>query len=166
MGAAEQPYRPADLGVAGELGGEGAPHQPRAGSDGGQPPQPAPVPVGILVVGIDGGVGPGIEGEDLELVHVCVAFRRGRGAGGGRWPRERRPRAPVVWQYRPIPSLSGPLAALPRTPGIRLPSASTGPLRQAEGGSFHPARIHGASWRTRRSWKRVWGSRSARSTAG
>src|ERR671910_3142286 len=107
MGAAEHPYRPGDLGVAGELGGEGAPHQPRAGTDGGQPPQPAPVPVGILVVGIDGRVGPGIEAEDLELVHGCVAFRR-----GGSWWRAGGPgsagRGPPVTTATPAARQSAP----------------------------------------------------------
>ena len=49
-------------------------------------------------------------------------------------------RAQVVWQYQPVPALSGLLAALPCTSRFRLPSASNGPLRRTEGGSFHPAR--------------------------
>lgn len=49
-------------------------------------------------------------------------------------------RARAVWQCRPTPSLSGLLAALPCTSRVRLPSASTGLLRQTGGGSFHPAR--------------------------
>jgi hypothetical protein len=36
-------------------------------------------------------------------------------------------RTRTVWQYRPVPALSGPLPTLPRTPGVRLPSAS--PIR-------------------------------------
>jgi len=53
-----------------------------------------------------------------------------------------------VWQYQAVPASSGLLAVLPGASRIRLPPASTGPLRQAGGESSHLARSVGASWRT------------------
>src|SRR6266508_3557225 len=38
--------------------------------------------------------------------------------------------------------------ARPRASGVRLLSASSGPLRRPAGGSLHPTRSSGASWRT------------------
>ena len=57
-------------------------------------------------------------------------------------------RTRAVWQCRPVPSLSGLLATLPCASRVRLPSASPDCCDRPEAGSFHPARLHGASWRT------------------
>lgn len=55
----------------------------------------------------------------------------------------------------------GCLLPSPTPPRSGCPPASTGLLRQTEGGSFHPTRIHSASWRTRRSWSRITGTPAA-----
>jgi hypothetical protein len=47
-------------------------------------------------------------------------------------------RTRTVWQYRSVPSLSGPLATIPGVPRIRLPPASIGPLRRTNGGGLPP----------------------------
>jgi hypothetical protein len=46
------------------------------------------------------------------------------------------------------PVVVGAAPTLPAASQVRLPPASTGLLRQPSGGSFHPTRSHGASWRT------------------
>jgi hypothetical protein len=46
------------------------------------------------------------------------------------------------------PVVVGAAPTLPGASQVRLPPASTGLLRQPRGGSFHPTRSHGASWRT------------------
>jgi hypothetical protein len=43
----------------------------------------------------------------------------------------------AVWQYRPVPALSGLLSTLTRIPGIRLPSASPACCDTPAMGSFH-----------------------------
>src|SRR5205807_4910503 len=50
-------------------------------------------------------------------------------------------RTRVVWQYRPVPSLSGPLVTLPCASRVRLPPASGVPLRRGAGGVLHPTRL-------------------------
>jgi hypothetical protein len=47
-------------------------------------------------------------------------------------------RAQTVWQYRPVPSLSGLLPPSPASPGSRCPPASTGLLRQPGGEGLSP----------------------------
>jgi hypothetical protein len=50
-----------------------------------------------------------------------------------------------------VPTRPVVVRAAPTLPGASqagLPSASAGLLRQPSGGSFHPTRSHGASWRT------------------
>jgi hypothetical protein len=47
-------------------------------------------------------------------------------------------RAPAIWWCQPVPSLSGLLAALPRTSRIRLPSASPGCCDSPEERVSHP----------------------------
>ena len=46
-------------------------------------------------------------------------------------------RTRTVWQYQPVPALSGPLPTLPGVPRIRLPPASTRPLRRPGGEVSH-----------------------------
>jgi hypothetical protein len=53
-------------------------------------------------------------------------------------------RTRTVWQYRHVPSLSGLLAALPGVSRLRLPSASTEPLRRPGGGVLSPPHGHEA----------------------
>src|SRR5690606_28876495 len=79
VGAGEVRVRPGDLGFGAELGCEGSPDQPRAWSDDRKPSQAAPGAVGCLAVWVDGRVGPGIKGEDVEFVHGRVAFHQGEG---------------------------------------------------------------------------------------
>ena len=63
-------------------------------------------------------------------------------------------RTQVVWQCRPVPSLSGLLPPSPASPGSGCPllhrTAATVPRWAL---SSHPA--HGASWRTLSSWKTI-----------
>jgi hypothetical protein len=54
--------------------------------------------------------------------------------GFSRTPSRLACRTRTVWQYRHVPSLSGPLPALPGASQVRLPSASTQLLRQPGGG--------------------------------
>ena len=53
-------------------------------------------------------------------------------------------RARTVWQYRPVPSLSGLLAALPCASRVRLPSASPDCCDSPKGRVSHP---HPDTWR-------------------
>ena len=46
-------------------------------------------------------------------------------------------RTRTVWQYQPVPTLSGLLPALPGVPRIRLPPASTGRCDDPKGKVFH-----------------------------
>lgn len=73
-------------------------------------------------------------------------------------------RTRAVWQFRHVPSLSGPLATLTGVPRLRLPPASIRPLRRPKGsGLSPPLASHGASWRTapaRRKLLPISGSRS------
>ena len=55
-------------------------------------------------------------------------------AGSSRIPLRLACRTRTIWQCWSVPALSGLLTALTPVPGIRLPSASTGPLRRAGGG--------------------------------
>jgi hypothetical protein len=56
-------------------------------------------------------------------------------------------RTRAVWQYRPVPSLSGLLLPAPAPPGSAGPSF-TRLLRQPSGGLLPPARSPRTSWRT------------------
>ena len=53
-------------------------------------------------------------------------------------------RTRTVWQYQHVPSLSGPLPALPSISRIRLPSASIESLRRLDGGVLSPPHGHKA----------------------
>ena len=64
-------------------------------------------------------------------------------------------RTRAVWQYRPVPSLSGLLPPSPASPGSGCPSFSR-PLRRPAEGSFHPLTVNGASWRTTGFHTRPW----------
>ena len=55
-------------------------------------------------------------------------------AGFSRAPSGLACRTPTIWQCWPVPSLSGLLSTLTTVPWLRLPPASTSPLRQAGGG--------------------------------
>ena len=55
-------------------------------------------------------------------------------AGSSRTPLRLARRTRTIWQCWPVPALSGLLPPSPGVPGIRLPSASPGPLRRAGGG--------------------------------
>ena len=59
-------------------------------------------------------------------------------AGSSRTPFCLASQAQAVWQYRPVPSLSGLLPTLPGASRIRLPPASTGLLRQPGGEGLSP----------------------------
>ena len=54
--------------------------------------------------------------------------------GSSRTPFRLACRTRTIWQYWSVPALSGLLPTLTPIPGIRLPSASTGSLRRADGG--------------------------------
>jgi hypothetical protein len=54
---------------------------------------------------------------------------------------------PARWRQT-VARLSGAAPALRRTSGIGLPLSFTQPLAAAGGGSFHPTRSYGASWRS------------------
>ena len=54
--------------------------------------------------------------------------------GSSRTPFRLACRTRTIWQYWSVPTLSGLLPTLTPIPGIRLPSASTGSLRRADGG--------------------------------
>ena len=64
--------------------------------------------------------------------------------GFSRTPSRLACRTRTVWQYRHVPSLSGPLPVLPGASQVRLPSASTQLLRQPGGGVLSPPLGHTA----------------------
>ena len=69
---------------------------------------------------------------------------RNVGTGFSRTPSRLACRTRTVWQYRHVPSLSGPLPVLPGASQVRLPSASTQLLRQPGGGVLSPPLGHTA----------------------
>src|ERR1019366_1891382 len=60
------------------------------------------------------------------------------GTGSSRTASRLACRTRTVWQYRYVPSLSGPLAASPHISADRLPSASPACCDRLAAGSFHP----------------------------
>ncbi len=69
--------------------------------------------------------------------------------GFSRTPSRLASRTRAVWQYQPVPALSGLLPTLPGVPRLRLLPSFTGLLRQPGGeGLSPPPGSHGASWRT------------------
>ncbi len=79
--------------------------------------------------------------EPMELL-------RSFSTGSSRTPSGHACRTRAVWQYQPVPSLSGLLPSSPALPGSDCPQlhrpAATGQRRSP----FISARCHGASWRT------------------
>jgi hypothetical protein len=73
-----------------------------------------------------------------------VRHLRNADTGFSRTPSRLACRTRTVWQYRHVPSLSGPLPALPGASQVKLPSASTQLLRQPGGGVLSPPLGHTA----------------------
>jgi hypothetical protein len=57
-------------------------------------------------------------------------------------------RARAVWQYRPVPSLSGLLPPSPAVPGSGCPQLQRVATTTRRRGPFIPSRSNSASWRT------------------
>ncbi len=70
----------------------------------------------------------------IHQVRAAGSLEERFAAGFSRTPFRLACRTRTIWQYWPVPSLSGLLSTLTPVPGFRLPSASVRPLRRAHGG--------------------------------
>ena len=72
----------------------------------------------------------------IRQVRAGGSLEERSAAGSSRTPLRLACRTRTIWQCWPVPSLSGLLSTLTLIPGVRLPSASTDPLRRVGGGAL------------------------------
>ncbi len=77
------------------------------------------------------------------------SLERRSAAGSSRTPSRLACRTRTVWQYRYVPSLSGPLPPFPASPGSGCPQLHRATATARRRRSLTSTRSHGASWRSK-----------------